>query len=90
VPTDPQGFAHWSDEEVEQLLRLIESGSSMNDLSRALGRSESDLERQARFLGVHIPQHGEVAVQTTTSDSSTLSATIHYAPSLPTPRRVGV
>jgi hypothetical protein len=79
--------AHWSDEEVEKLLRLVESGSSMHDLARTLGRSESDLERQAQFLGVHIPQHGEMQILTRTSDSSTVSATIHYAPFLQGSRR---
>ena len=54
----------------------------MHDLARTLGRSESALERQARFLGVHIPQHGEMPILTRTSDSPTASATIHYAPFL--------
>lgn len=67
---------------MERLLRLIESGSSMHDLARTLDRSESDLGMQAQFLGVHIPLHGEMPIVTHTSDSSTASATIHYAPFL--------
>ena len=50
---------------MERLLRLIESGRSMHDLARALGRSESDLEKQAQFLGVHIPQHADPSDITT-------------------------
>ena len=65
---------------MERLLRLIESGRSMHDLARTLGRSESDLEKQVQFLGVHISQHSEMPILTRTSDSSTASATIHYAP----------
>jgi hypothetical protein len=87
VPDNSSKSAHWSDEEVERLLRLIESGSSMHDLARILHRSENDLEMQAHFLGVHIPQHGEMPILTRTSDSSTASATIHYAPFLQSARR---
>lgn len=72
---------------MERLLRLIESGSSMHDLARILDRAEIDLEREAQFLGVHIPQHGAMPILTRTSDSSTASATIHYAPFLPGSRR---
>ena len=80
MPDNSADPAHWSDDEVERLLRMIESGRSMHDLACALGRSQRDLEKQAQFLGVHIPEHGEVPVLTRTSDSSTASATIHYAP----------
>lgn len=84
---DLPNFAPWSDEEVERLLRLIEGGGSMNDLVRVLGRNENDLEQQARFLGVHLPQHEELPVLTRTSDSSKASSTtIHYAPFMQTPR----
>ena len=86
VPENSRDSLHWSDEEVEKLLRLIESGSSIHDLARTLRRSEDDLEQQAHFLGVHIPQHGEMPVLTRTSDSSMASATIHYAPFRPARR----
>jgi hypothetical protein len=78
---------HWSDEEVERLLRLIESGSPLAELSRVLGRSEANVEQQANFLGVLIPRHEELSVQTRTADSSSVSATIHYAPFVVSPRR---
>ena len=78
MPGNAPDFSHWSDEEVEKLLRLIESGSSLADLARALGRSESDLERETRFLSVQIPQHGPLS--TRTADSSAMTATIHCVP----------
>ena len=83
-------FAFWNDEDVERLLRLIEGGSSVNDIICALGRSEADLAQQARFLGVHLPHHEEMRVLTRTSDSSTASSTIHYAPFKQTARGVEV
>ena len=84
---DLPNFTPWGDEEVERLLRLIESGSSLAELSRALGRSEANIEEQANFLGVLIPRHEELSVQTRTADSSSASATIHYAPFTVSPRR---
>jgi hypothetical protein len=90
VPVEPSNLTPWSDEDVEQLLRLIESGSSLAELSRALGRSEYDVEQQAQFLGVLIPRHEELAVQTRTADSSSISATIHYAPFATGSRRATV
>ena len=70
----------WGEDDVERLLRLIESGSSVEELSRVFGRTEVEVERQARFLGVLIHRHEELPVQTRTADSSCESATIHYAP----------
>jgi hypothetical protein len=90
VSGEPPNFASWNDEDVERLLRLIESGSPVNDITRALGRSEADLAQQARFLGVHLPHHEEMRVLTRTSDSSTASSTIHYAPFKQTPDRAEV
>lgn len=87
MPVDIPNFSPWSDEEVERLLRLIESGSSLAELSRALGRSEPSVEQQAKFLGVLIPQHEELAVLTRTADSSSSSSTIHYVPFKVNPRR---
>ena len=77
----------WDDDEVEKLLRLIEGGNSLSDLSRLLGRSEYDVEQQAQFLGVLLPQHEAMSVSTYTEDSSAISATIHYAPFAQAPRR---
>ena len=68
---------------MERLLRLIESGSSLADLARALGRSESDLEEETRFLSVQIPQHETISTFTRTADSSAMTATIHCAPVIP-------
>ena len=65
---------------MEKLLRLIESGSSLADLARALGRSESDLEEETRFLSVQIPQHEPISRSTRTADSSEMTATFHCAP----------
>jgi len=90
VRSDSAEFAHWSDEDVERLLRLIEGGSSLAELSRVLERSEADVERQARFLGVMVPQHEALAVQTRTTDSGKVSATIHYAPLSAAKRRAGI
>jgi hypothetical protein len=87
VPADFSNFAPWGDDEVERMLRLIESGSSMRDLCRALNRSEVDLEQQAQFLGVLLPEHEELSVLTRTADSSAATSTIHYAPFLQ-PRRL--
>jgi hypothetical protein len=75
VPAEFPIGAPWSDEDVERLLRLIESGCSMAELSRALGRSEVALEQEARFLGVLLPRHGAVHVSTRTADSSSASST---------------
>ena len=83
---DSPNLSPWSDEEVERLLRLIESGSSLAEMSRTLGRGEQDIELQAKFLGVLVPCHEELSVQTRTADSSAASATIHYAP-FASPRR---
>lgn len=80
-------FAPWSDEEVERLLRLIETGTPMAELCRALGRSDLDLEQQAQFLGVHLPQHDARTLLTRTSDSSSCSSTIQYAPFTQSPNR---
>ena len=80
VPMELPNFTAWTDEDVERLLQLIESGSSLHDLTRQLGRNEADLAQQARFLGVHLPQHEEMRVLTRTTDSSRASSTIHYAP----------
>lgn len=62
------------------MLRLIEGGSSLHDIARVLDRSESELEQEASFLGVLLPQHEAISVSTHTADSSAASATIHYAP----------
>jgi hypothetical protein len=87
---DSTDFSPWGDDDVEQLLRLIESGSSLAELSLILGRSQPDVERQAHFLGVLVPEHGELAVSTRTVDSSAVSATIHYAPFAQFSRRTPV
>jgi hypothetical protein len=83
VFVDWQNFAHWSDDEVERLLNLIESGRPTREIARALARSETDLQEQARFLEVQLPEHREIRVLTKTADSSAVSVTIHYASCLP-------
>ena len=65
---------------MERLLNLIESGRATCEIARALGLSETDLQQQARFLGVQLPEHHEMHVLTQTADSCAASATIHYAP----------
>jgi hypothetical protein len=85
---DSLKLSPWSEDEVERLLRLIESGSNLTELSRSLDRNERDIELQAKFLGVLIPCHEELSVQTRTADSCSVSATIHYAPFNPAGRRV--
>jgi hypothetical protein len=80
VSADFPNASFWSDDEVEEMLLLIEQGSSLHDLMRLLGRTAAELEHEARFLGVMLPQHGAMSVSTTTADSSSVSATIHYAP----------
>lgn len=87
MPVNSPNVSPWGDEEVERLLRLIETGSSLAELSRTLGRGEQDIESQADFLGVLVPRHEELSVQTRTADSSAVSATIHYAPFAPSSRR---
>ena len=72
---------------MERFLRLIEGGCSLADMARNLGRSENDVAHQAQFLGVQLPQHEALPVSTSTADSSTVSATIHYAPFTSLPRR---
>lgn len=69
------------------MLRLIESGSSLHDLARVLGRTEGDIEQKTSFLGVLLPQHEAMPIWTRTADSSAVSATIHYAPFAQSPRR---
>ena len=69
------------------MLRLIEGGSCLHEIARVLSRTEGDIEQQACFLGVLIPQHGTLRIWTRTADSSEVSATIHYAPFAPSPRR---
>ncbi len=69
------------------MVRLIEGGSSLHEIARMLGRTESDIEQQASFLGVLIPQHAAIRIWTQTTDSSEASAIIHYAPSVQSPRR---
>lgn len=88
MPVDSPDLSPWSDEEVERLLRLIESGSNLAELSRSLDRDEREIELEAHFLGVHIPCHEELPVLTRTADSSAASATIHYAPFKSVMRRV--
>jgi hypothetical protein len=88
VPVDSPKLSPWSDDEVERLLRLIESGSNLTELSRSLGRHERDIESEASFLGVMVPCHEELSVQTRTVDSCSVSATIHYAPFNPVGRRI--
>ena len=80
VPGESPYFTPWSDEDVERLLRLIESGTSVDDLTRSLGREEVDVAQKAHYLGVHLPGHEQLPVLTRTSDSSRASATIHYVP----------
>jgi hypothetical protein len=62
------------------MLQLIELGSSLRDIIRLLKRSEAELAEEAAFLGVMLPQHGAIAVSTSTTDSSATTATVHYAP----------
>jgi predicted transcriptional regulator len=76
-------FSPWSDEDVERLLSLIESAASTHDIAQALGRNESDLQKQARFLGVLLPEHEETGVITRTADSSSTNSTIRYVPFRP-------
>jgi hypothetical protein len=85
---DSPSLSPWSDDEVERLLRLIESGSNLTELSRSLGRGEPEIESEASFLGVMVPSHEELSVQTRTVDSCSVSATIHYVPFNPAGRRV--
>jgi hypothetical protein len=87
VPAEFPNGSRWSDEDVEKMLRLIESGSSLHDLMRFLGRTEAELTQEAFFLGVMLPRHGAMSVSTTTADSSEVSSTIHYAPFGQAPRR---
>ena len=88
MPDESPNFASWSDEDVERLLRMIESGRSVNDMTRVLGRDEADVAREAQFLGVHLPGHEEMRVLTRTTDSSKASTTIHYAPFKQRPERL--
>ena len=71
------------------MFRLIEVGSSLQDLARVMGRTEGDIEQQAAFLGVRIPHHEALRVLTRTTDSCAASLTVHYAPFAQSPRRIG-
>jgi hypothetical protein len=90
VSNESPKFPSWNDDDVERLLRLIESGSSVNEITGALGRSEVDVTQQARFLGVHLPSRERSRVLTRTSDSSVVSSTIRYAPFKQIPERAEV
>jgi hypothetical protein len=80
----------WNEDDVERFLRLIEGECSLTEMARHLGRSEKDVAHQAQFLGVQLPRHEALPVATSTADSSTVSATIHYAGVTPIPRRTPV
>ena len=79
MPVEFPNGSRWSEEEVEKMLRLIEGGSSLHEIARVLARTERELEQEAGFLGVMLPQHEPLPVSTHTADSS-MSSTIHYAP----------
>ena len=78
-------FAPWSDAEVERLLSLVETGGSTSNIAQALGRSEADIKRQARFLGVQLSEHQETGLLTRTVDSSSKNSAIRYVPFRPRP-----
>ena len=84
---DSRDFAPWSDAEVERLLSLVETGSSTLNIAQALGREESDVKQQARFLGVQLIERQETGLLTRTLDSSSKNAAIRFVPFRP--RRSG-
>jgi len=77
-------LSHWTDEEVEALIALIEQGLSFSDIVSRLGRDPAEVEHEAFFLGVSLPRHEAVPVSTHTGNSSGISiiagSTLHFAP----------
>lgn len=86
VPAEFSSSVAWSDDDVEKMLRLIEGGASARALARIMGRNKGDIEQQASFLGVLLPQHEAMPFWTRTTDSAVASATIHYDPLATAPR----
>ena len=77
-------LSHWTDEEVEALIHLIEQGLAFTDIVSRLGRHPAEVEIEATFLGVSLPRHEAVPVSTHTGNSSGIcivaGSTFHFAP----------